>query len=266
MATLAYRTAGSGPALLLIHGGAEDAAMLEPQALAFAERGRRVAWYDRRGTGATPRDDWPAGGVRQHAADAAAIVEDLGGHAQVLGFSSGGVIALELAASWPALDIEVIAWEPAVITALDGGAELHAQLVAPINDYLAGHPEDWRGAFALQLAIISDGQADLDSPEVAAQMVNAEAAVRDDGPVITRHEFAPGALPASRIRLARSAGTSALHAAVIDGLVAAHGLRVEMVEGAADHEVYLSAPEVLAGHDWTASVAAGAPAGPHQER
>lgn len=255
MATLAYRTAGSGPALLLIHGGAEDAAMLEPQARAFAENGRRVAWYDRRGTGATPRDDWPAGGVRQHAADAASIAEELGGHVQVLGFSSGGVIALELAASWPDLDLEAIAWEPAVITALEGGAELHAQIVAPINEYLIEHPGDWRGAFALQLSIISEGQADLDSPEVAAQMVNAEAAVRDDGPVITRHQFARGSLPVDRIRLARSAGTSPLHAAVIDGLVAGHGLRVEMVEGAVDHEVYLSAPEVLAGHDWTSSVA-----------
>ena len=141
-----YRTIGDGPPLLLIHGAAEDVQMLEPQANAFARSGRRVAWYDRRGTGEAPRADWPSGGVAQHADDAAAIVRALGGTAQVMGFSSGGVVAMALAGRHPDLDVDVIAWEPAAITALEGGLEIHSEIMKPIEAHLDEHPDDWTGA------------------------------------------------------------------------------------------------------------------------
>jgi pimeloyl-ACP methyl ester carboxylesterase len=101
MMFLAHRTAGHDPdraPVLLIHGGAEDATMLTPEAQAIAAQGRRVAWYDRRGTGASTRDDWPGSGADQHADDAAALPGHLdAGPAVVLGFSSGGVVVL----AWP---------------------------------------------------------------------------------------------------------------------------------------------------------------------
>lgn len=247
----AFRTAGEGPPVLLVHGAAESADMLEPQARAFADRGRRVAWYDRRGTGSAVRDGWPDGGVARHADDAAAIVRELGGAVQVMGFSSGGVIAMELAARHPELSVDVIAWEPAAIAALEGGPAIHAEIMAPIEAYLAENPGDWTGAYAVTLEIISGGAADLTSAAVAAQMVNAEAAVRDDARIITRHEFPAGSLPGERVRLAYGGGVSGLHAGVVDRLVAAHGLSTVVVDAADDHEVYLLAPEVLADVDWS---------------
>ena len=248
--SLPFRVAGQGPALLLVHGAGEDAGMLDAQAEAFIAAGRRVAWYDRRGTGAAPRDGWPAGGVAQHAADAAGIVRSLGGPVQVLGFSSGGVVALALAAEHPELDIDVIAWEPPVVTALEGGAELHAQMVAPLEAHLARRPGDWTGAFAVMLETISGGAADLASEAVARQMVNAEAAVRDDAVIITRYDFGPGSLAADRARLARCRKASDLHAAIVDRLAARHALPVIDVDSATDHEVYLYEPAVLAAVDW----------------
>lgn len=248
---LPYRSLGDGPALLLVHGAAEDAAILAPQAEAFAHAGRRVGWYDRRGTGVTPRDGWPGGGVAQHADDAAALVRELGGPVQVLGFSSGGVVAMALAARHPDLDVDVVAWEPPVVRALNGGAELHAQMTAPIDAYLAEHPDDWRGAFGVMLEIVSGGEADLASPEAVAQMANAEAAIRDDARVITEHEFALGELPAARVRLARGRDASDLHRGIIARLEAAHGLETVVVEKADDHEVYIKNPDVLAGVDWS---------------
>ncbi len=249
--SLPFRTAGRGPAVLLIHGAAEDADMLQAQAGAFAAAGRTAVWYDRRGTGATHREGWPQGGVERHADDAAGIVRQLGGPVQVLGFSSGGVVALALAAAHPDLDIDVIAWEPPVVTALPGGRDLHAAIVQPMEAHIAAHPDDWPGAFAVMLTVISDGAADLESEAVARQMVNAEAAVRDDAMIITRHEFAPGSLPAQRVRLARSRTASELHAGVIDRLSELHGLSVIEVNAATDHEVYLQEPGVLAGTDWS---------------
>ncbi|MGW4944669.1 alpha/beta fold hydrolase [Actinoplanes sp. NPDC004185] len=60
--------------MLLIHGGGEDAALLDAQAEAIAVRGFRVVWYDRRGTGGSTRDCWPGGGADQHADDAARLL------------------------------------------------------------------------------------------------------------------------------------------------------------------------------------------------
>lgn len=77
---LSHHVAGSDSGqrpVLLIHGGAEEAAMLSAQAGAIASTGRRCIWYDRRGTGASTRQDWPGGGADQHADDAAALLHHL---------------------------------------------------------------------------------------------------------------------------------------------------------------------------------------------
>ena len=61
---------------------------------------------------------------------------------------------------------------------LPGGAEMHAALVAPTDEYLAAHPGDWVGAFHVMLGVISNGQADLEDPAVKLMEANAEAALR----------------------------------------------------------------------------------------
>ena len=246
-APLHVRTAGEGPPLLLIHGAAEDAAMLTPQAEAFAARGQRTIWYDRRGTGTSTRADWPGGGVARHVEDAADLLRGLdAGPATVLGFSSGGVLALALAARHPELVTEAIAWEPAALSLLPGGAELHAQLLAPIEAHLAAHPTDWPGAYAVMLDVLSEGRADLGSPAAQRQLVNAEAALRDDARIITTHVFGPHELPADRVTVAVGRGTSPLHAGIAEALAARLGRPPLVVEAAADHEVYLTEPEILA--------------------
>lgn len=244
---LNHRTAGDGPPLLLVHGGAEDVGMLTPQAEAFAARGFRVIWYDRRGTGGSTRENWPDGGVEQHADDAAALLQDLGAvPATVLGFSSGGVVALAVAGRHPEAVSEAIAWEPACIGALPEGPGLHAGLLAPVQAHLEAHPGDWTGAYAVMLDVLSEGRADLTSDAVRLQLVNAEAVVRDDAPIITAHAFAPGELPAERVTVAVGRGTSPLHAAVAERLAAELGRPTLVVEEADDHEVYLRNPAVLA--------------------
>lgn len=245
---IAYKTKGEGPAVLLIHGGAEDAAMLDAQAEAIAARGFRVIWYDRRGTGASTRDRWPGGGADQHADDAAELLRGLDAvGATVLGFSSGGVVALALAARSPELASSVIAWEPAAIGVLPGAAELHAGLVAPIDAHLAARPGDWVGAFHVMLGVLSQGRADLGSAEVRRAEVNAEAALRDDSPLLTTRSFAPGELPTTGlITIATSAAPHELHAAIAARLGELIGSAPVPVPAADDHEVYLSRPEVLA--------------------
>ena len=75
---------------------------------------------------------WPQGGADQHADDAVALLRELdAAPATVLGFSSGGVIVLVLAARHPDVVTEAIAWEPPALSVLPDGLDPHAQLLAP---------------------------------------------------------------------------------------------------------------------------------------
>jgi pimeloyl-ACP methyl ester carboxylesterase len=245
--TLAVHTVGTGRPVLLIHGGAEDAGMLAPQAEAIAALGRRVIWYDRRGTGASTRQAWPGSGADQHANDAASLIEELGAApATVLGFSSGGLVALALAARHPGLVSEAIAWEPPAVAVLPDGLASHAAIMAPVDAHLAAHPGDWTGAYLVMLGIISNGAADPDAPTVRRSMVNAEAIVRDDGPLITRRSFAAGELPAGKVTIAVGERADPMHLEIAKTLAEITGAPYRAVPGAGDHEVYLNQPEVLA--------------------
>jgi pimeloyl-ACP methyl ester carboxylesterase len=243
---LAHRALGDGPPLLLIHGGAEDAAMLIPQAEAFAAAGWRVISYDRRGTGASTRDGWPGSGADQHADDAAHLIRNLaGGRATVLGFSSGGVIALALAARHPGAVRHAVAWEPPALGVLPDGAGIHAGLVAPIEAYLSEHPRDWRGAYLVMLDVLSGGRTDPDAPAVARMSRNAEAVIRDDARLITRRGFVAGELPAERVSVAIGDQAGPLHVGIAEHLGALTGRPPRRVAGGVEHEVYLSRPEVM---------------------
>ncbi|MFC7535379.1 alpha/beta fold hydrolase [Actinoplanes sp. GCM10030250] len=245
---LRYHSTGDGPPILLIHGGAEDATMLTPQAEALAARGWRAIWYDRRGTGASTRENWPDTGADQHADDAAALLRELGvPPATILGFSSGGVVALALAARHPEMATEVIAWEPAALSMLPDAAQLRAALHTPYEEHLRHHPGDWIGAYHVVLRTLSEGRADLSSPIVKAAEANAEAMLRDDGPLITARTFASGELPAGKVTVAVSEAPDPLHRAIAERIAALTGTRPVTVDGARHHEVYLDAPLILAG-------------------
>ena len=103
---------GSGDPLLLVHGtGAYSA--IWGDAPAQLAGSHRVIVYDRRGFGASQGER--AKHPHQHAQDAAALLEHLGAiPVVVVGWSGGGVIALDLAASRPELVGSLVLIEPAV--------------------------------------------------------------------------------------------------------------------------------------------------------
>lgn len=97
---IAYRDVGSGPPLLLIHGGEGDHQIFLP-ALARLGRTFRAIAYDQRDCGKTRTADAPYGLI-DLADDAAGLLTALGcEHAHVLGHSAGGLVAQMFALRWP---------------------------------------------------------------------------------------------------------------------------------------------------------------------
>lgn len=159
---LAYRKAGRGPLLILIHGAEADHRMFLPLMAALEHRYTVVA-YDQRDSGQTWNRDL-AYGVEELADDAAGLIRHLAGDrgetgAHVFGTSLGGLIAqalaarhgqvvnrLVLASTWRA-GRRVAEFNP------DGAAELvrlrvdpkaHAASIASYfftPEYLRSHPE-----------------------------------------------------------------------------------------------------------------------------
>ena len=238
---------GDGPPVVLLHGAGEDSALLEPQAEALAGQGFTAITCDRRGTGQSPRDGWPGGGMAAHVRDVVDLLTATTDRpARVIGFSSGGVVALALAAAHPDLIEEAIAWEPAALGVLPDADVLHGSLMAPVESYLAKHPDHWAGAYDVMLVAISGGRADLGDPTVTAMRKNAEAAIRDDARIITRHHLDPVELADAPVVVAVGSGTSPLHGRIADRLTELTGRPSWEVPRADDHEIYLHQPEVLA--------------------
>lgn len=95
---LAVEEHGEGPAVLLIHDIASDAADLRPLAAALADRAR-VVTYDRRGYGGSGAPvPYEATTVHEQAQDAACVLSVLGAApALVCGIGFGALVALDLA-------------------------------------------------------------------------------------------------------------------------------------------------------------------------
>ena len=241
--TLHLQRRGSGAPLLMIHGGAEDAAMLAPQAESLAAAGYEVVTYDRRGTGRSGRDNWPGGGADQHADDAAAVLSALEWtDATIVGVSSGGVIALDLLGRHPDKVGHVVAWEPPAAGIVPGGAEITASIMAPVDAYLAEHPGDFVGAQALLLSEIIGFPVSVDDPAFAAARANAEPFIRDE-PDITTASLDQETLVGADVTIGVGSAPNELIAAAVDMLADWTGRPPVHVD--AEHEVYLSDPAVL---------------------
>jgi pimeloyl-ACP methyl ester carboxylesterase len=125
---IAFDRVGNGPALILVDGALCSRGFGPTAKLAPLLAGHyRVYRYDRRGRGESG-DTQPYAPARE-VEDVAALIEHAGGSASLLGFSSGGALALECAAS--GLRVEnVIAYEPPYVDddGTRGGAGYEAEL------------------------------------------------------------------------------------------------------------------------------------------
>src|SRR5215207_678561 len=114
---LEYDVQGSGEPVLLVHGAPfadENAQLATESALT---RGHRVITYHRRGYAGSTRtgQETPGAAIETHAADAKALLDELGvDRAHVVGHSLGGTISLQLALDHPQTVHSLALLEPAL--------------------------------------------------------------------------------------------------------------------------------------------------------
>lgn len=115
---LYYEESGHGIPILGIHGTPSSAVMWEDAAVELAKHGRCII-YDRRGFHRSGRPDpFEKSDLADQVDDAAALLDALAATpALVIGRSTGGLIALELARRYPARVRALVLLEAAVFTA-----------------------------------------------------------------------------------------------------------------------------------------------------
>ena len=173
-ATIYYETWGSGPLLLLIPGGPQDAGVFAGLAHELADRYTVLA-FDPRGNSRTVTD---APGqtldVDLLADDAAALIAAQGsGPAFVFGTSGGAQIGLSLAARHPARVATLVAHEPPTImllpdpeAALAGERALHETY---LREGVDAAMAEFFAANGLDGAMDGDGPPEFDMPPEAAE-------------------------------------------------------------------------------------------------
>jgi pimeloyl-ACP methyl ester carboxylesterase len=107
---LHYAERGEGPALLIVHAMACDAAAWAPELDELAAAGARAIAYDRRGYGRSGAPQpYVATTVQEQSEDAAALLEALGATPAVLvGDGFGALVALELLVRRPQLAVAAV--------------------------------------------------------------------------------------------------------------------------------------------------------------
>ena len=108
---IAYSRVGDGPALIIVCGATQFRAF-DPNLAVLANLlapSHTVITYDRRGRGESG-NTLPFSPARE-LEDIAALIDAAGGHASLLGYSSGSVVALEAAASGLPVD-KLVMYEP----------------------------------------------------------------------------------------------------------------------------------------------------------
>lgn len=164
---------GSGPLLLLIHGGNGDSASFDGIVDPLAEH-FTVLTYVRRGFVRSPLDAPPVDAERLavDVEDAAALIRAHGGEAHVFGSSSGAIVALDLVTRHPDLVRNVVVHEPPILELLDdpdAWAATFAGIRATYDDAGLG-PALVQFAGAVGLGRPAGGPAAEVPPERAAMM------------------------------------------------------------------------------------------------
>ena len=134
---IAFDRVGDGPAVILVSGGSTDRQSTAPFAGILASD-LTVFNLERRGRGDS--GDTPPYAIEREIEDIAAVAKAAGGNAGLVGFSSGGALALFAAGELPGAISKVAAYEPPFVA--DPNARPPADTVEQYERFIAeGRPD-----------------------------------------------------------------------------------------------------------------------------
>lgn len=164
-ARLYYEVRGSGPLLLIIPGGPQDAGVFADLATLLADR-YTVVTYDPRGNSRSTFDGEPVAlDMDVQGDDAAALITALGGGpAFVFGTSGGAQIGLNLAARHPELVEALVAHEPPTMMLLDDPSQAVAADKALYETYKRDGVEAAMGQFFAENGLEAGGEGEAEGP------------------------------------------------------------------------------------------------------
>jgi pimeloyl-ACP methyl ester carboxylesterase len=189
----------SKPPLLLIPGAFMGADSMKAWADAFAPQ-RAVIVFDQQGHGRTP-DTSRAMSYEQFADDAAALLRALEvEHADVMGYSQGGGVALQLAIRHPSLVSKLVSmsatfrkdgWYPAVFEAI-GGLGAEAFDGTPVETAFMAHTPDAKAfdAYLAKMKELNVNDQDISDEEMRSISAPTMVIVGDADGVKPEHALA----------------------------------------------------------------------------
>jgi len=172
-ASLYYEKRGSGPLLVIIPGGPQDAGVFADFAGLLADRNTVVAFDPRGNSRTTTSETLGDLDLDQQADDVARLIKALGdGPADVFGTSGGAQIGLNLAARHPAVVQTLVAHEPPSMMMLDDPSEALAADRALQDIYRREGVDAAMGAFFAMNGLGGEGDEpppEFDMPPEAAE-------------------------------------------------------------------------------------------------
>jgi len=145
---LEFEERGSGEPVVLIHGSAVKDDLL-PVGNRLAPEGYRVIRYHRRGYGgSSPVQGLGPVSIADQSHDCAGLLRELGiERAHVVGHSTGGAIALQVAVDTPEVVHSLALLEPALILIVPSGQAMMQQMTPVVEMYQGGHKAQAADAF-----------------------------------------------------------------------------------------------------------------------
>lgn len=151
--TIAFDRLGTGPAVIMVNGALGTRSHAAPNSLVdILSQQFTVIDYDRRGRGDS--GDTSPYAVEREIEDIAALIEEVGGSAFIVGYSSGAILALEAARLLPGKVKKLALYEPPFIID-DSRPPLPNDYVEQLNAAIAaGRPGDAVEIFMTQALLI----------------------------------------------------------------------------------------------------------------
>ncbi|HVK08759.1 MAG TPA: alpha/beta hydrolase [Gemmataceae bacterium] len=239
--TVSYESYGSGPPLVLVHGGFSDhRTNWEFVAPAFAQR-FAVHAVARRGRGETTATEGHR--LEDEARDVAAVVRAIGEPVFLLGHSYGAQAALVAAAEVPDRVRALVLYEPAWPRVIGPAALARLEALARAGDW-----DGFAVTFFRDQLFVPAGELDaLRSTPLWPPIVADARPSLGDLRALSRYDFRADRFRGLRVPVTLQVGTeSPRHLYVTDALAAAlPDVRVQELPGQA-HEGMTTAPEMYA--------------------